>query len=146
MNIQENKFKRFVVLLNKVSEAETPLELIKEHIQYLRKLDSTLKLEMCGPFTDYPGGMIILKCSTLEEAQRLASDDPFIRAGSRTAEVRTWELSCEENSHMGLGWKSIHDSLPKKSAPDEYPKVLTGPAPPSMKGCSDRDEEAISAL
>ena len=101
--MQGNKFKRFVVLLNKVSGVETTPALIKDHIQYLRKLDSKKHLELCGPFTDYPGGMIVLKCSTLEEAQYLVAEDPFVKSGARTVEVRTWEISCEENNHMGMG-------------------------------------------
>jgi len=77
--------------------------LIRAHVAFLRKLDKEEKLVMCGPFTNCKGGMVIIKASGLEEATRVAESDPFVSEGVRTFEVRTWELSCEENNHMGMG-------------------------------------------
>ena len=71
---------------------------------------------MCGPFTNYNGGMIIINASSLEEAQQIATNDPFVRGGDvRTAEVRSLELSCEGNNHMGIGVNPltmVYDNLP----------------------------------
>lgn len=96
-------FTYFVVLLEAVAGAATSETLIRAHVAFLKKLDGEGKLVMCGPFTGYPGGMIILEASGMEEAQAIAAQDPFVQRGVRTAEVRAWELSCEENNHMGMG-------------------------------------------
>ena len=45
------------------------LEIIKKHVQYLKKLDDLGKLILCGPFTDYDGGIVILECKNIEEAK-----------------------------------------------------------------------------
>ncbi|SKC58648.1 YCII-related domain-containing protein [[Eubacterium] yurii] len=36
------------------------LDIVKKHVEYLKKLDELGKLILCGPFTDYEGGMVIL--------------------------------------------------------------------------------------
>jgi len=47
--------------------------------------------------------MIVLRAASFEEAKQIAADDPFVREGVRSFQVRSWELSCEENNHMGMG-------------------------------------------
>ncbi|RXJ04652.1 hypothetical protein DS745_03725 [Anaerobacillus alkaliphilus] len=78
-------------------------KLIKEHVHYLKKLESENKLELCGPFSDYKGGMIIIKAKSYEEAKEIAELDPFVISRVESYEIRTWELSCKENNHMGMG-------------------------------------------
>jgi uncharacterized protein YciI len=34
-------------------------ELIKSHVDHLKELKNQSKLVFCGPFTDYPGRMVI---------------------------------------------------------------------------------------
>lgn len=102
MNTNED-FKRFVILLTQIPGVETTEALIRRHVAYLRELDRRGQLVICGPFTDYPGGMVIIKAESLESAKQIASDDPFVIEKSRTPEVRSWLLSCEENSHLGMG-------------------------------------------
>lgn len=98
-----SEFTRFVILLSTVEGTSTSEELIRAHVAFLRKLDAQGKLVMCGPFTNHKGGMIIIKAPSFEEAKQISEDDPFVRAGVRTVEVRSWELSCEENNHLGMG-------------------------------------------
>lgn len=98
-----SKFVRFVIFLNTVEGKKASEELIRNHISFLRKLDREEKLVMCGPFTDRRGGMIVLKAASIEEAKQIAANDPFVQEGVRSFEVRSWELSCEENNHMGMG-------------------------------------------
>ncbi|MNI93028.1 YciI-like protein [compost metagenome] len=78
-------------------------ELIRAHVQHLKQLDREGKLVLCGPFTNYRGGMVIIKASSYEEAQKIAESDPYIIADVETYELRIWELSCEANNHMGMG-------------------------------------------
>lgn len=96
-------FRRFVVLLEVVPGVATGAELIAAHVRHLRELDRAGKLVLCGPFTDHPGGMLVLRAADEAEAELLARADPFVVAGARTFTVRTWMLSCEENDHLGHG-------------------------------------------
>jgi len=96
-------FTRYVILLDEISGVATSREAVHAHVQYLKALDKNGKLVMCGPFTDYKGGMVIIKAVDLAEAKQIAESDPFVKQGLRTSEVRSWELSCEENNHMGMG-------------------------------------------
>ena len=99
----ESNFIRYVILLS-VKPGQKPTEaLIRDHVTHLKELDKAGKYVMGGPFKDHSGGMLIVKAGSLEEARRIAEADPFIREGYETCEVRTWELSCAENNHMGMG-------------------------------------------
>ena len=79
------------------------MPLIKAHVAHLKMLEERNQLELCGPFTDYDGGMVILKNVSYSEAKDIAENDPFVVSGAESYELRTWELSCAENNHMGLG-------------------------------------------
>ena len=101
--MSENKYRRYVIFLNKIKGIETSESLIREHVRFLRKIDEKGKLDLCGPFLDHEGGMLIVKVDSFVEAQNLAKSDPFVSSGARSFEIRTWELSCEENNHLGMG-------------------------------------------
>ena len=96
-------FTRFVVFLSMIEGTKASEKIIRNHVCFLRELDKQGKLVMCGPFSDGKGGMLILKADSLEEAKRIALKDPFVLTGIRRFDVRGWELSCEENNHMGMG-------------------------------------------
>lgn len=98
-----DEFTRYVILLKKIPEVETTSDQIRSHIQYLRDLERSGRLVLCGPFTDWNGGMLIVKAENRGEAQEIAEADPFVRLRCRDYEVRTWQLSCEANNHLGLG-------------------------------------------
>ena len=46
---------------------------------------------------------MILKACSSEDAIEIAESDPFVKEGYETHELRKWEISCEENNHMGMG-------------------------------------------
>lgn len=96
------EFTRFVILFTRTAQPFTE-PLIRRHVEYLRKLDREKRLVLCGPFIDYRGGMVIIKAASLEEARKIAADDPVVLEGAETCEIRTWLLSCEENNHLGMG-------------------------------------------
>ena len=75
-------------------------ELIKEHVEHLKSLKSQGKLVLCGPFSDYPGGMVVYLADNLEEATSIAMADPFISSGCKTFEIRTLEVANEENNYL----------------------------------------------
>lgn len=58
---------------------------------------------MCGPFKDYDGGIVILKAESMEATKMIAESDPLITEVFITYELRTLELYCKENKHLGMG-------------------------------------------
>lgn len=103
MTQQSDSFVRYVILLRKNEGKSLHEQLIREHVTYLRELDEKGKLVLCGPFSNYPGGMVIIKAASWEEATEIAERDPFVSSGAESYELRVWNLSCEENNHLGMG-------------------------------------------
>lgn len=60
------------------------------HLAYLDGLRQAGKVLMAGPFVDGDGGMVMYDVESLEEAKRLASEDPLVKAGVRSLELRAW--------------------------------------------------------
>jgi uncharacterized protein len=75
-------------------------DIVKSHVEYLKKLNRIGKLVLCGPFLDYPGGMVIICAEDLIEATNIAKCDPLIDSGCKTFEIRTLELANEENNYL----------------------------------------------
>ncbi|GIL17961.1 MAG: hypothetical protein BroJett040_17120 [Oligoflexia bacterium] len=98
-----SQFTRFAIILDQIEGAVVSQEDIKGHIAYLRRLEKEGILVMAGPFTNYKGGMVVINVPTLEDAQKIAATDPFVANKVRRCEIRQWELSCEENNHLGRG-------------------------------------------
>ena len=63
---------------------------IADHGRYLGGLKASGALVMAGPFLDNSGGMAILEAASLEEASRIANDDPAVKAGLLRVTVRPW--------------------------------------------------------
>ena len=98
-----NNYTRYVVLINNIPNMTNTEALIKAHVAHLKKLEAQGKIELCGPFIDFNGGMVIYKNCTLEDAHKFAQDDPFIAQKCKTYQIRTMELSCAQNNHLGMG-------------------------------------------
>lgn len=75
-------------------------EIVKKHVEHLKALKSQGKLVLCGPFTDYPGGMVVITAENLEEATKIAETDPFMACGYKSFEIRTLEQANEENDYL----------------------------------------------
>lgn len=75
-------------------------EIIMSHVEYIRGLESQGKLILCGPFTDYPGGMVIVVAEDLNEATNIANSDPYIASGYKSFEIRTLMQANEENNYL----------------------------------------------
>lgn len=88
----------YVYLMNNVKPINK--ELIKSHVEHLKELKKQGRLVFCGPFTDYPGGMVIFSAENLEEATTLAKSDPFIASGCKSFEIRTLEPANDENNYL----------------------------------------------
>ncbi|OFZ56001.1 MAG: hypothetical protein A2428_08605 [Bdellovibrionales bacterium RIFOXYC1_FULL_54_43] len=101
--LSEHEFTRYVVLLSHAKPELLPRNLAQQHVNYLKHLENEGLLELCGPFSTYKGGMVILRVASESEARTIAEADPFVQSGAQSYEIRKWELSCRANKHMGLG-------------------------------------------
>ncbi len=63
---------------------------IADHVRYMDAFLARGVLIMAGPFLDNSGGMAIFHTASLEEAQRLANDDPTVKNGLLRVTVRPW--------------------------------------------------------
>ena len=98
MSSDNSKFIRYAIILKKIKDF-TP-EIINEHVAHIRTLDEKGVLEICGPFLDHPGGMVVIKASSIEEAKEIAESDPFIKNGFESFEIRTWLTACKDNNYL----------------------------------------------
>jgi uncharacterized protein len=69
-------------------------EVQQAHLAHLRELAKAGKLLVAGPLDDQPDprmrGIEIFRVGSLEEAKRLAADDPAVKAGRLEPVVMTW--------------------------------------------------------
>ena len=88
----------FVYLMN--NKKDLNLQVVQEHVEHLRILDQEGRLVLCGPFTDYPGGMVVFRADSEDEALRIDESDPFIASGFKTFELRTLEVANADNNYL----------------------------------------------
>lgn len=82
---------KYLAILTIVDEKKN-FELRPLHLKYASDLYEAGKVFAAGPFPDGRGGLIIYECESDEEAQRLANEDPSVRSGARTVELRAWKM------------------------------------------------------
>lgn len=89
------------VLYVQLMEKLKPLDedVIERHTTHLKRLDEAGKLVLCGPFTDYPGGIVVMCASSYPEAEDLVRSDPFIAEGYETYSLRTLEVADASNGY-----------------------------------------------
>ena len=66
-------------------------EAIPAHYAFLDSLRARALLEQAGPFTDRTGGAYVVRAGSLEEARRLAEQDPLHLQGCSTITVHEWD-------------------------------------------------------
>lgn len=98
---RSDRFVRYVIFLSVARPQLMTENLIRAHVLHLKRLDEQGCLELCGPFCDNKGGMIVLRGLSETEARAIAEADPFVSSGAETFEIRKFELSCQDNNHMG---------------------------------------------
>jgi uncharacterized protein len=74
---------------------------IESHVRYLHQLEREGTLILAGPWTDGSGGLVVVRAPDRDAALAIAADDPFVALGVRTAQVRGWALSDQDNGHQG---------------------------------------------
>lgn len=68
--------RQFVVFLSEKQKHLMTEQLIRDHVAYLSQLSKEGALRFCGPCAD-GSALMLLACSSLEEAQCLVAADPF---------------------------------------------------------------------
>lgn len=92
--------KRLYVVFSEPTQGLGPvLEHLDRHVAYQTRLEQEGVMFAAGPFASddeqrWDGeGMFVYRADSLEEATRLASDDPMHRSGARRFRVRSWLLN-----------------------------------------------------
>lgn len=64
-------------------------KLFRGHLAYVRSQEEAGKYRLAGPFRDDGniGGILIIDTPTAEEAERIVSDDPMVKAGRFALEL-----------------------------------------------------------
>lgn len=95
-NIIEQKYEMktyYLVFLkkgpNRDQDAETVKKLQEQHIAHLDKMANEGKMDICGPLMDDIDirGICVYNVATKEEAEKLANDDPMVKAGRLAVEI-----------------------------------------------------------
>jgi uncharacterized protein YciI len=71
-------------------------QLVDLHHAFIHDLEARGMLVGAGPFLDDSGnrfgtGMIIFRCATRAEAEKIANSEPFIAAGVRRLKLMPWQ-------------------------------------------------------
>ena len=88
--------KYFLCLLkkgpNRAQDSLQAAEIQKGHMDHISRLAKDGKISMAGPMGDNGEirGILIFNTATLEEAERLQSEDPAVRAGRLVMEIHPW--------------------------------------------------------
>ena len=93
----------YVMLIEKTkSYNKVNMEVIKKHVEHLRKYDEKGKIELCGPFKGFPGvaGMVILKTESYEEAEEICKAEPLVVEGYAKYKLSTLQVANKENNYL----------------------------------------------
>jgi len=90
----------FLYFIELVQKKEYTRDVIKEHVDHLKKLDSANIYVLGGPLIDRKGGMIIIKASSKEQAEQIAVQDPFVTEGFSSYQVFTLNPATKENNYL----------------------------------------------
>ena len=66
-------------------------EAFQEHLNYLKKISED-RFFMGGGFEDSSGGMIVFSAKGIEEANKIAENDPIILNGVYKYEIKEWKI------------------------------------------------------
>ena len=93
----------YVMMINRgKSYNRVTKDVISQHVENLRKLDESGKLELCGPLKGYPGmaGMVIFKTQSYEEADALCRLEPLVAQGYATYTLASLQVADKDNNYL----------------------------------------------
>lgn len=97
---------------NTTASVEEKAELLKGHMENIKRLAAAGKLSIAGPFTKNDRnyrGIFIFNTDNLEEARQLVESDPAVRAKLFEAELTGWYASAAL-----MKVNEIHETVAKK--------------------------------
>jgi uncharacterized protein YciI len=75
---------------------EQAAEIQRQHLAHMGRLAEQGKILIAGPFSDQQDksmrGMCLYRCASIDEARRLAEEDPAVKAGRLKVDVLTWNV------------------------------------------------------
>ena len=83
--------KYFVAILT-IGDSSKSQEYRPHHMAFLERGELEGFIFARGRFADGAGGLIIYRTESLEEARRLAVQDPYVASGARRLELHEWEM------------------------------------------------------
>lgn len=83
--------KHFAVFLP-MKDEEKSQEYRTEHLDFLDQKRREGKIFANGRFADGGGGLVIYRAGSLEEAEQIAKQDPYIIEGARGFNIHEWEM------------------------------------------------------
>lgn len=77
---------------NRDQDSTTVSKLQEQHIAHLTKMADAGKMDLAGPFMDNGEirGICVYNVATKEEAEKLANEDPMVKAGRLIVEIHPW--------------------------------------------------------
>lgn len=100
---------------NHTKDSAATAQLQMAHLKNIQRMAREGKLVVAGPFLDEGSirGIYIFNVGTIDEAKKLTSTDPAIKAGSLTMELHPWYGSAALMETV-----RIHKRIEKKSVAD----------------------------
>lgn len=84
----------------KIGEKELTPQDFQDHLNYVKNIAKERYL-LGGGFSNLDGGMILFEAKSLEEAQKIAQNDPIMERGFYECEIFVWKLEVlSENNAM----------------------------------------------
>ena len=89
--------KTLFVAVSRVAAAPSTIEpFVAEHLAYMNAMEADSLIWASGPFIEegvvVGDGLTILSTDTIEEARQVMEEEPLIKRGLRSFELRKWEL------------------------------------------------------
>ena len=63
-----------------------------QHLDYLIQNERAGRIFARGRFADGEGGLVIYIAESLDEAKKIAENDPYIQFGARSLDLHEWEM------------------------------------------------------
>jgi uncharacterized protein YciI len=83
--------KYFAALLA-MKDPDKSQQLRPQHLAFLEQQGKEGTIFARGKFSDGAGGLVIYKAESLDEARKIATDDPYVAGGARSLELHEWDM------------------------------------------------------
>lgn len=105
----------FVIVTSPVKPREEMMKLLPAHLEHQVALERRGTLFAAGPLADREGkvqgkGLIVIRAGSFEEAEAIAMEDPFHKAGVRTFTIERWTVN-EGRVSIGLSYSDQRFTL-----------------------------------